>query len=45
MLLSFQENYQKMEIEILNLNEEIDKLEKQKEKKEHIYNKLKKNKI
>ena len=43
MLLSFQENYQKMEIEILNLNEEIDKLEKQKEKKEHIYNKLKKN--
>ena len=42
MLLSFQENCQKMEIEIFNLNEEIDKLQTQKEKKEDIYNKLKK---
>ena len=42
MLLSFQENCQKMEIEILNLNDEIDKLQILKEKKEDIYNKLKK---
>ena len=42
MLFSFQENCQKMEIEILNLNDEIDKLQILKEKKEDIYNKLKK---
>ena len=42
MLLSFQENCQKMEIEIFNLNDEIDKLQILKEKKEDIYNKLKK---
>ena len=42
MLLSFQENCQKMELEILNLNEEIDKLQLQKNKKDDICNKLKK---
>jgi len=42
MLISFQENCQKMEIEILNLNDEIDKLQIQKGKKEDTYNKLKK---
>ena len=42
MLLSFQENCQKMELEILNLNEEIDKLQNQKSKKDDVYNKLKK---
>ena len=42
MLISFQENCQKMELEILNLNDEIDKLQNQKDKKEDIYNKLKK---
>ena len=42
MLLSFQENCQKMELEILNLNEEIDKLQIQKNKKEDVCNKLKK---
>ena len=42
MLLSFQENCQKMELEILNLNEEIDKLQTQKSKKDDVYNKLKK---
>ena len=42
MLLSFQENCQKMEIEILNLNDEINKLQTLKEKKEDMYNKLKK---
>ena len=42
MLLSFQENCQKMEMEILNLNGEIDKLQTQKNKKEDVYNKLKK---
>ena len=42
MLLSFQENCQKMELEILHLNEEIDKLQNQKNKKDDIYNKLKK---
>ena len=42
MLLSFQENCQKMEIEIFNLNEEIDKLQIIKDKKEDKYNKLKK---
>ena len=42
MLISFQENCQKMEMEILNLNEEIDKLHVQKSKKDDIYNKLKK---
>ena len=42
MLINFQENCQKMEIEIFNLNDEIDKLQTQKEKKEDIYNKLKK---
>ena len=37
MLLSFQENCQKMEMEIFNLNDEIDKLQRQKEKKKiHI---------
>ena len=42
MLLSFQENCQKMELEILNLNNEIDKLQTQKTKKDDVYNKLKK---
>ena len=42
MLLSFQENCQKMELEILNLNNEIDKLQTQKSKKDDVYNKLKK---
>ena len=42
MLLSFQENCQKMELEILNINEDIDKLNIQKNKKDDIYNKLKK---
>ena len=42
MLLSFQENCQKMELEILNLNDEIDKLQTQKSKKDDVYNKLKK---
>ena len=42
MLLSFQENCQKMELEILNLNDDIDKLQTQKSKKDDIYNKLKK---
>ena len=42
MLITFQENCQKMEIEIFNLNDEIDKLQTQKEKKEDIYTKLKK---
>ena len=42
MLITFQENCKKMEIEICNLNDEIDKLQKQKDKKEDIYNKLKK---
>ena len=42
MLLSFQENCQKMELEILHLNEEIDILQNQKNKKDDIYNKLKK---
>ena len=42
MLLSFQENCQKMEMEIFNLNDEIDKLQRQKEKKEDTYSKLKK---
>ena len=42
MLISFQENCQKMELEILNLNEEIDRLHVQKSKKDDIYNKLKK---
>ena len=41
-LISFQENCQKMEIEIINLNDEIDKLQIQKDKKEDKYNKLKK---
>ena len=43
MLHSYQENCQKMELEILNLNEDIDKLQTQKSKKDDIYNKLKKN--
>ena len=42
MLHSYQENCQKMELEILNLNEDIDKLQTQKSKKDDIYNKLKK---
>ena len=42
MLLSFQENCQKMEIEIFNLNDEIHKLQILKEKKEDMFNKLKK---
>ena len=42
MLSSFQENCQKMEIEIQILNEEIDKLENLKSKKEDTYNRLKK---
>ena len=42
MLLSFQENCHKMEYEIFNLNEEIDKLQIIKDKKEDMYNKLKK---
>ena len=43
MLVTFQENCQKMEIEIFNLNGEIEKLQIQKDKKEDMYNKLKKN--
>ena len=42
MLHSYQENCQKMELEILNLNEDIDKLQTSKNKKDDIYNKLKK---
>ena len=42
MLHSYQENCQKMELEILNLNEDIDKLQTSKSKKDDIYNKLKK---
>ena len=42
MLLSFQENCQKMENEIFDLNEEIDKLQTIKDKKEDTFNKLKK---
>jgi len=42
MLMTFQENCQKMEIEIFSLNDQIDKLQNQKEKKEDLYNKLKK---
>ena len=42
MLHSYQENCQKMELEILNLNEDIDKLQTTKSKKDDIYNKLKK---
>ena len=42
MLLSFQENCHKMEFEIFNLNEDIDKLQIIKNKKEDMYNKLKK---
>jgi len=42
MLMTFQENCQKMEIEIFSLNDQIDKLQNQKEKKEDMYNKLKK---
>ena len=42
MLHSYQENCQKMELEILNLNEDIDKLKTSKTKKDDIYNKLKK---
>ena len=42
MLITFQENCQKMEIEIFNLNGEIEKLQNLKEKKEDMYNKLKK---
>ena len=42
MLHSYQENCQKMELEILNLNDDIDKLQTSKSKKDDIYNKLKK---
>jgi hypothetical protein len=42
MLFIFQENCQKMEYEILSLNESINDLEIQKEKKDNIYDKLKK---
>jgi hypothetical protein len=41
MLITFQEHCQKMEIEILNLNEEIEKMKILKDKKEDIYNKFK----
>ena len=41
-LKTFQENYQKMQIQIFSLNDQIDNLQAQKEKKEDIYNKLKK---
>ena len=41
-LITFQENCQKMEVEILNLNDEIEKMHILKEKKEDMYNKLKK---
>ena len=42
MLINFQENCARMELEMLNLNDQIDKLQIQKEKKEDKYNKLKK---
>ena len=42
MLITFQENCARMELEMLNLNEQIDRLQMQKEKKEDKYNKLKK---
>ena len=42
MLMTFQESCQKMEAELFSLNDQIDKLQTQKEKKEDIYNKLKK---
>ena len=42
MLITFQENCARMELEMLNLNDHIDRLQIQKEKKEDKYNKLKK---
>ena len=42
MLINFQENCARMELEMLNLNDQIDRLQIQKEKKEDKYNKLKK---
>ena len=42
MLITFQENCARMELEMLNLNDQIDRLQIQKEKKEDKYNKLKK---
>ena len=42
MLITFQENCTRMELEMLTLNDQIDRLQMQKEKKEDKYNKLKK---
>ena len=42
MLITFQENCARMELEMLDLNDQIDRLQIQKEKKEDKYNKLKK---